>query len=771
MTVNGGNEMKALLLKTSVWLVLLFSVMGLWQVSNAAEQHTPMKAQVVTTIDKATTDKQLVPPIKEAAHHSGEEAATNISAQGTADDTNNKVTSNAPSNKPSTAVSTKGNETRDVDTQQASTQKPTHTATFTLSNAETASLSPRMFATNAPQTTTHKILHTNDIHGRLAEEKGRVIGMAKLKTVKEQENPDLMLDAGDAFQGLPLSNQSKGEEMAKAMNAVGNHEFDFGYDQLKKLEGMLDFPMLSTNVYKDGKRAFKPSTIVTKNGIRYGIIGVTTPETKTKTRPEGIKGVEFRDPLQSVTAEMMRIYKDVDTFVVISHLGIDPSTQETWRGDYLVKQLSQNPQLKKRITVIDGHSHTVLQNGQIYNNDALAQTGTALANIGKITFNYRNGEVSNIKPSLINVKDVENVTPNKALAEQINQADQTFRAQTAEVIIPNNTIDFKGERDDVRTRETNLGNAIADSMEAYGVKNFSKKPDFAVTNGGGIRASIAKGKVTRYDLISVLPFGNTIAQIDVKGSDVWTAFEHSLGAPTTQKDGKTVLTANGGLLHISDSIRVYYDMNKPSGKRINAIQILNKKTGKFENIDLKRVYHVTMNDFTASGGDGYSMFGGPREEGISLDQVLASYLKTANLAKYDTTEPQRMLLGKPAVSEQSAKGQQSSKGSESGKDTQPIGDDKVMNPAKQIAPSKVVLLPAHRGTVSSGTEGSGHTLEGTAVTSKSGKQLTRMSAPKDSVHEKQLPKTGTDQSSSPAAMFVLVAGIGLIATVRRRKAS
>lgn len=232
---------------------------------------------------------------------------------------------------------------------------------------------------------------------------------------------------------------------------------------------------------------------------------------------------------------MMRIYKDVDTFVVISHLGIDPSTQETWRGDYLVKQLSQNPQLKKRITVIDGHSHTVLQNGQIYNNDALAQTGTALANIGKITFNYRNGEVSNIKPSLINVKDVENVTPNKALAEQINQADQTFRAQTAEVIIPNNTIDFKGERDDVRTRETNLGNAIADAMEAYGVKNFSKKTDFAVTNGGGIRASIAKGKVTRYDLISVLPFGNTIAQIDVKGSDVWTAFEHSLGAPTTQK--------------------------------------------------------------------------------------------------------------------------------------------------------------------------------------------------------------------------------------------
>ncbi|HEA6321365.1 TPA: multifunctional 2',3'-cyclic-nucleotide 2'-phosphodiesterase/5'-nucleotidase/3'-nucleotidase, partial [Staphylococcus aureus] len=105
--------MKALLLKTSVWLVLLFSVMGLWHVSNAAEQHTPMKAQA------ATTDKQQVTPTKEAAHQSGEEAATNVSAsvQGTADDTNNKVTSNAPSNKPSTAVSTTVNETRDVDAQ------------------------------------------------------------------------------------------------------------------------------------------------------------------------------------------------------------------------------------------------------------------------------------------------------------------------------------------------------------------------------------------------------------------------------------------------------------------------------------------------------------------------------------------------------------------------------------------------------------------------------------------------------------------------------
>ena len=106
----------------------------------------------------------------------------------------------------------------------------------------------------------HKILHTNDIHGRFVEEKGRVIGMPKLKGLKNKENPDLVLDSGDAFQGLPVSNHSKGEEMAEAMNtvgynamAIGNHEFDFGYNQLLKLQSKVKFPMLSSNIYKTAK--------------------------------------------------------------------------------------------------------------------------------------------------------------------------------------------------------------------------------------------------------------------------------------------------------------------------------------------------------------------------------------------------------------------------------------------------------------------------------------------------------------------------------------
>ncbi|WP_086428047.1 5'-nucleotidase C-terminal domain-containing protein [Staphylococcus cornubiensis] len=632
---------------------------------------------------------------------------------------------------------------------------------------------------------THTILHTNDIHGRMVEEKDRVLGMAKLKTLKEQQNPDLLVDAGDAFQGLPLSNQSKGEEMAKAMNAVGydamtagNHEFDFGYDQLKKLEGMLNFPIVSSNVYKDGKLAFKPSVVIRKNGVRYGVIGVTTPETQTKTSPTGIVGVTFADPLTSVTREMDRLNGQVDVFVVLSHLGIDPTTKEQWRGDYLTRQLSQNKQYHHPIFVIDGHSHTVIEHGQKFDQDVLAQTGTALANVGKLTFEQSGHQFSNAEASLLNVKSLADLQPDAAVKAQVDKANEAFLKATSEVIIPNNTIDFQGERDDVRTHETNLGNAIADAMEAYGQKGFSRPSDFAVTNSGGIRASIAKGKVTLNDVITVLPFGNTIAQISVKGSDVWQAFEHSLSAPTMTKDGQTQLSANGGLLQVSKSIQVYFDMNKAPGERINAIRVLNKQTGQFEDLDMSRTYAVAMNDFTASGGDGFDMFGGPREEGISLEQVFAKYLKTADLSQYATTEPQRIINGKPAQNSETPKTTPpSSKGDNvipfpQSKPTEDVPMTKVPAADGQSQQTAMNVASEHRGTAQSmapvvrmtSTNATGMTGQANVAMTQNGSALGHHATKNDA---QQLPNTGTtEQAPIVGGLFMLGAGLVI---VRRQK--
>ena len=568
------------------------------------------------------------------------------------------------------AVSQKTSSTSSVQISRPSTNVSTQKATLTQTSKsqDTTTLNHKNITTQTtsntkattPSSTTHAILHTNDIHGRFVEEDRRVIGMAKVKGLKDQIQPDLVLDAGDAFQGLPVSNKSKGEEMAKAMNSVGydamtigNHEFDFGYDQLMKLQQQLNFPMVSSNIYKDGKLIFKPSTTITKNNIRYGIVGVTTPETKTKTSPTAVKDIEFKDPLPSVTQAMNDIKDNVDVFVILSHLGVDKSTKNIWRSDYLIDQLTQAKNFSQPIFVIDGHSHTVIEHGIHYGtNNVLAQTGTALANVGRIDFDTNNKTINDINASLINVADTKNVLADPQIEAQTRQANDEFLKETSTVIIPNNPVTLNDEREQARTQETNLGNLITDAMEAYAEKNFSHQPDFAVTNGGGIRASIQKGQVTENDVITVLPFGNLISQIEVKGSDVKKAFEHSLGSDTDIQDGKKVLAPSGGFLQVSHSIRVYFDIDKEPGQRINAIKVLNKSTGKYEDLDPNRTYYVTTNDFTANQGDGYDMFGGKREEGISLDAVVSQYMKEADLSSYDTTDPVRIINGQPESDEQ-----------------------------------------------------------------------------------------------------------------------
>ncbi|UBH17147.1 5'-nucleotidase C-terminal domain-containing protein [Macrococcus armenti] len=346
-------------------------------------------------------------------------------------------------------------------------------------------------------------------------------------------------------------------------------------------------------------------------------------------------------PLTSVTNEMNRLKGQVDAYIILSHLGIDSTTKQEWRGDYLTNMLSQNKVfMNNAIIVLDGHSHSVIDNGVITNNTLLAQTGTALSNIGKITFDLNNKDY---KATMIKEADTTNVTQDADVKAIVDNAKTKFGEATSEVVFFNKE-PLQGERAYVRTQETNLGNAIADAMEAYAENGFESAGDFAVTNGGGIRASIDSNKdVTVGDIIKVLPFGNTITQIKVKGSDVQAMFEHALSAPTVETDGKLTLDANGAFLHISKSIRVHYDITKPVGERVYAIEVLNKQTGEFEALDMNRTYNVVTNDFLAVGGDGFTMLGGPREEGPSLDAVVRQYFKTADMTMYDTDVLSRIL--------------------------------------------------------------------------------------------------------------------------------
>ena len=645
------------------------------------------------------------------------------------------------------------------------------------------------------------ILHTNDVHGRIVEEKG-VIGDAKLATVIEKEREKgnqttLVVDAGDAFQGLPISNSTKGEARAKILNemgydamAVGNHEFDFGLDEAKKYKEILNFPLLSSNTYVNGARLFEAATIVDKNkavaGDEFVVIGVTTPETATKTHPKNVKGVTFTEPIaevnkviEEIQAKALAEGKDYKHYVVLAHLGVDTTTPVEWRGSTLAEALSKNPLLKgKRVTVIDGHSHTV-ESTTYGDNVTYNQTGSYLHNVGKITYKSRQ-LLGN--PSLIAAADAKKLEANPKIEKLVKDIKQKYDAENAIEVVSNSPVELNGDRENVRVRETNLGNVVADSLYQYGQTGFSHPTDIAVTNGGGLRETIAKGKpITKGNVIAVLPFGNTISQIQVTGQQVFDMFEKSLGSILqVDKAGKTVLDENGqpllepsgGFLQISGA-KVYYDTNLTAGKRVLAIQVKNRATGLYEKLDLEKVYYLATNDFLAAGGDGYTMLGGAREEGPSMDAAFEDYLKTADLIQYEKVNPNSRTIsvdsktfklpedqGKEQGPAKPEKDQaiiptqpgknQGTTPAKSGNDATKPGKTQETNPAKLEQDSATKTTPSgkNQGTTPAQTS-----------TVKVDYKVADKFANKTVVSEKLLPNTGSEQS-----IFMMLLGMILGAT-------
>ena len=669
-------------------------------------------------------------------------------------------------------------------------------------------------ATPAEEAATQKeekdtvILHTNDVHGRIVEEKG-VIGDAKLATVIEKEREKgsqttLVVDAGDAFQGLPISNSTKGEARAKILNemgydamAVGNHEFDFGLDEAKKYKEILNFPLLSSNTYVNGARLFEAATIVDKNknveGDEFVVIGVTTPETATKTHPKNVKGVTFTEPIaevnkviEEIQAKALAEGKDYKHYVVLAHLGVDTTTPVEWRGSTLAEALSKNPLLKgKRVTVIDGHSHTV-ESTTYGDNVTYNQTGSYLHNVGKITYKSRQ-LLGN--PSLIAAADAKKLEANPKIEKLVKDIKQKYDAENAIEVVSNSPVELNGDRENVRVRETNLGNVVADSLYQYGQTGFSHPTDIAVTNGGGLRETIAKGKpITKGNVIAVLPFGNTISQIQVTGQQVFDMFEKSLGSILqVDKAGKTVLDENGqpllepsgGFLQVSGA-KVYYDTNLTAGKRVLAIQVKNRATGLYEKLDLEKIYYLATNDFLAAGGDGYTMLGGAREEGPSMDAAFEDYLKTVDLSQYEKVNPNSRTIsvdsktfklpeeqgpakpGKdsatdpakpekdPAITPTQPGKNQGTTPANSGNDATKPGKTQETTPAKTEKDSATKTTPSgkNQGTTPAQTS-----------TVKVDYKVADKFANKTVVSEKLLPNTGSEQS-----IFMMLLGMILGAT-------
>lgn len=504
------------------------------------------------------------------------------------------------------------------------------------------------------------ILHTNDTHGADLDEEGTSFGMAGVAQLKkdfEAAGADVLLvSAGDSIMGKPLVSADQGKSAIEFMNAagydamtVGNHELDFGIDNLKALAKDADFPILCADMTTeaDGKTVFDSNKIFEIGGVKVGVFGLATPETLTKADASKMPGITFpqTDKLYAVAqAQVDELNKaGADLIVCLGHLGIDDESIGN-------RSIDVCEHVDGIDLFIDGHSHSTtadiiakVGDTNVVNGAKIVSTGTALANVGVVIYDQETGTLTDeLVPAASYTKtdadvaklvDDRNTAVDKVYGEKIATTEvdlngsrsggaATDPVTKAEMTFP--------EGEGVRTTETNLGDFAADAIlwqarQTLGEENV----DAALTNGGGIREALAKGDISKKSLLAVFPFGNTVATIDVTGAQLLEALEaatcttpEAIGA-FPQVSG-IEFTLNTGVPYVNGTQyanSTYYAPANP-GSRVT-ISTVNGKA-----FDPAATYTIATNDFTAKGGDTYGVFkiaGGWKDVGVSLEDALINY--------------------------------------------------------------------------------------------------------------------------------------------------
>ena len=499
------------------------------------------------------------------------------------------------------------------------------------------------------------ILHTNDIHGRAVAD-ADAFGYARIAALKKnlqaQGAEVLLVDAGDFSQGTPLVNLGYGANAITFMNAagydvvtLGNHEFDWGSDNMEQNMANAQFAVVCANLTRaaDGTTVFPANKIYETAIGKVGFFGLDTPETMTKTHPDKVKGIAFAqgEELFAVAAAQVAELEAAgcDLIVCLGHLGQDDESTGNRSIDLLEKVTGID-------LFIDAHSHTVIDGGEMNGETLRTSTGNYAEAIGYVVAEKVTEEEATsiaLTAGLWTIAENDEaalmlgngIVIDEEVAAIVNTINDAVEAELSAAFAKTEVLLDGNRAPGVRTQETNLGDFAADSILWAAKQALGEdKVDAALTNGGGIRATIEIGDVTMKDMKTVFPFGNEVATLTITGAELLEALEaatfstpDAIGA-FPQVAGieftidTTVAYENGEMYPNS----TYYAPAKP-GSRVTIATV----GGEAWAADAE--YVIATNDFTAAGGDTYGVFAYPFTQtgyktGVALEDALVNYTQT-----------------------------------------------------------------------------------------------------------------------------------------------
>ena len=501
------------------------------------------------------------------------------------------------------------------------------------------------------------ILYTNDVHTYIDKQSPKLTyaAIADLKQSYQDAGKDVLLvDAGDHVQGTAYGSMDEGASIIKLMNAAGydvatpgNHEFDYGMDRAKAIMKEADFPYLSCNWVdlRTGLRVLPSVKVFVRGGRRIAFVGVTTPETFTKSTPAyfmdkaqrkyiydiqgGEDGKKLYDAVQKAIDKAKLL---ADVVIGLGHLGVDPSSAP-WTSEEVIAHTSGFD------AFIDGHSHTVMENKQVQDASGkavtLTQTGSYFANVGEMTI----AADGTITTKLIPTHEGMDATIAAMQTSWVNTVDDMLGEKIAVGDSDFYVSDPATGKRRIRSAETNLGDFVADGIYAYFNEVEKLHCDLAIMNGGGIRADVPAGDWTFKTCKQLSPFGNVACLMSVTGKQIQDALEFA--ARFAGEGGKE----NGGFLQVAGATyEIHTDIpntvqtdeknvwigSATGTPRVQNVKIYDKASGSYLPLDPGATYALAGMNYTLRNlGDGFAMFDGAE---LIKDYVSEDYLVMSTYA-------------------------------------------------------------------------------------------------------------------------------------------